>query len=194
MTCMALKYYKWRKRKANQVLFVRRQVLVAGWLSFRRGCELAVRLGDPQMSVLVFVLWHCHPYPAACFSLRELIQFLFGFSLFYGIHFFLFLAGRCLFTVGSAWLGEGHVGVVGHSECSLSNNFCPLALDLFLPCIVPCVFTSWALLGCRAPPRLFSVHVFHMDSRLKAEASSAALHLSAVFAFHIYFLKNFFCW
>ena len=51
------------------------------------GCEPAVRLGDPQMQILVFVLWHSHPYLAAFLSQRT--QILFGFGLlFYPIYFF----------------------------------------------------------------------------------------------------------
>lgn len=57
--------------------------------------------------------------------------------------------------------------VVDYFGCSLSPDSWLLPLDLLLPCIVPCVFTSWGFSVCRAPLPLCSVLIFHLDSRLK---------------------------
>lgn len=93
---------------------------------------------------------------AACFCLRELIRFLFAFSLFYGINVslslfvFVFLfAGECLFTVGSAGLGRGM-----WAWLVILHIVFPWISDLLLPYFVLCVFMSWAPTGVEHRPLL----------------------------------------
>lgn len=153
------------------------------------GCEPAVRLGDPQMQILVFVLWHSHPYLAAFLSQRT--QILFGFGLFYGINFCFpcwwmsVSRGVRLFRGGA--YGCGWLFWVWSFTWLLSSAPGPTPALYRALC-----FHILSLSVCRAPLPFFSVLIFHLDSRLELPLLHF-IFFPAVFAFHIYLLKILFC-